>query len=267
MEQPIIDMEMDALTGTWQNSLTTSISNTLPAICPRPATLLALPSAILSNPDCFRATLSLLIGLAIVAFAGVIKLPQIATILSNKSVAGLSGTTFLIETFGYTYNLAAHFRQSYPLSTYGDFFVLILENYYIIYLFYIYTDRRTTGLAVVAGFFAALVVMCSPLFPVQLLELMTLGNVAVVVLGRTPQVYANFVNGSTGALSIVTCWGIFLGACARIFTTLQDVDSFNILAGYLSSALLNGIIAFQVAYYRYVKPPKAKVADKIKKAA
>lgn len=82
---------------------------------------------------------------------------------------------------------------------------------------------------------------------------MTLGNVAVVVLGRTPQVYANYINGSTGALSVITCWGIYLGAMARIFTTLQDVDSFNILAGYLSSATLNGIIAFQVLYYNYLK--------------
>lgn len=241
------------------------IDRVLPPVCDRPESLFSLPATILTDSDCFRSTLSLALGSAIVLFAGVIKLPQIATIMSNKSVAGLSGTTFLIETFGYTYNLAAHYRQNYPVSTYGDFVVLILENYFILYLFYSYTNRKELGFAVIAAFFAALILLCSPLFPVQLLELMLLGNVAVVVLGRTPQVYANFVNGSTGALSIVTCWGIFLGACARIFTTLQDVDSFNILAGYLSSAILNGIIAFQVAYYRYVKP-KTFPEDKVKKS-
>lgn len=256
---------MEAFEESWTDGAYTLIDRVLPPVCERPASLLQLPALILTNSDCFRASLSLALGSAIVLFAGIIKLPQIATIMSNKSVAGLSGTTFLIETFGYTYNLAAHYRQNYPISTYGDFFVLILENYVILYLFYSYTNRKELGAAIIAGFLAAFVLLCSPLFPMHLLELMLLANVAVVVVGRTPQVYSNYVNGSTGALSIITCWGIFLGACARIFTTIQDVDSFNILAGYLSSAILNGIVAFQVAYYRYVKP-KVSPEDKVKKS-
>lgn len=245
---------MEALEGSWTDGAEALMDRVLPPVCERPLSIFDLPGIVLTDSDCFRASLSLALGLSIVLFAGLVKLPQIATIMSNKSVAGLSGATFLIETFGYTYNFAAHYRQNYPVSTYGDFLILILENYFILYLFYMYTNRTQMGFAVIAAFFASLVLLCSPLFPLELLRLMTLGNVAVVVLGRTPQAYANFVNGSTGALSIVTCWGIFLGASARIFTTLQDIDSFNILAGYLSSAVLNGIIAFQVAYYRYVKP-------------
>lgn len=256
---------MAAFESSWTGGAGALVDRVLPPVCDRPESLLQLPSIIFSESDCFRATLSLALGLGIVFFAGLIKLPQIATIVSNKSVAGLSGTTFLIETFGYTYNLAAHYRQNYPISTYGDFSVLILENYVILYLFYSYTNRKEVGFAIIAAFFASLILLCSPLFPMPLLELMLLGNVAVVVLGRTPQAYSNYVNGSTGALSIITCWGIFLGACARIFTTIQDVNSFNILAGYLSSAILNGIIAFQVAYYRYVKP-KVSPEDKVKKS-
>lgn len=255
---------MEALEGSWTDGAEALMDRVLPPVCERPMSLFDLPTVLFTDSDCFRASLSLALGLAIVLFAGLIKLPQIATIMSNKSVAGLSGTTFLIETFGYTYNLAAHYRQDYPLSTYGDFFVLILQNYFILYLYYMYTNRTQMGFAVIAAFFASLVLFCSPLFPLELLQFMILGNVAVVVLGRTPQVYSNFVNGSTGALSIITCWGIFLGACARIFTTLQDIDSFNILAGYLSSAVLNGIIAFQVAYYRFVKPKLPE--DKVKKS-
>lgn len=263
MDDSFTDVEY--FSGTWEDAAHALVDRTLPAVCERPTSLLALPMAVLSEGDCFRATLSLVLGFAIVFFAGMIKLPQIATIVNNKSVAGLSSTTFLVETFGLSYNLAAHYRQNYPLSTYGDFIVLILQNYVIMYFVYAYTKRPQTGIAVIASYFAFVIFMCSPYFPVEILRLMTLGNVAVVVLSRTPQAYANFVNGSTGALSIVTCWGIFLGACARIFTTLQDVDSFNILAGYVTSATLNGIIAFQVAYYRFVKP-KSISKDKVKKS-
>lgn len=237
----------------------------LPGICVRPPSPFELPALLLNDSECFRATFSRALGIAMVLFASIIKLPQIATIVNQKSVAGLSATTFLIETFGYTYNLAAHYRQNYPVTTYGEFFVLLAQNYYILYLIYAYTKRPQLGVGIVISFIAGLALLCSPIFPVEIIQLMTLGNVAVVVAGRTPQAYTNYVNGSTGALSPFTCWGIFLGACARIFTTLQDVDSITILLGYLSSALLNGIIAFQVIYYRLY--PSKGPADKVKKAA
>lgn len=247
-------------TSSIEETMSRLVDVALPAVCERPETFWDVPSLLLNDTLCFRAFLSRLIGFGIVLFAGLIKFPQIAAILSAKSVAGLSITTFLVETFGYSYNLAAHYRQNYPLSTYGDFIVLILQNYFILYLCYAYTRRAALGITVIASYATALLVMCSSLFPVEALRIMTLGNVAVVVVGRVPQIYANFKNGSTGALSVITCWGIFLGALARIFTTLQDVDSFNILAGYLVSALLNGIIAFQVIYYMHVRPtaPAAK---------
>lgn len=255
---------MDIIEGTWQDSASSLVDRLLPPLCPRPESLLHLPQLFLSHTDCFKATLSMLIGFAIVAFAGLVKLPQISRIVSSNSVEGLSITTFLIETFGYTYNLAAHYRQQYPISTYGDFFVLIFENYIIIYLLYSYTRRPLLGVAVVSAFIFVLTLLCSPLFPLQIIKLMLLANVAVVVFSRIPQIYANYVNASTGALSIITCWGIFLGASARIFTTLQDVGSINILVGYLSSAFFNGIIAFQLVYYNYLKKPQPD--HKLKKA-
>lgn len=257
---------MEAIEGSWQDTAYNVMDRTLPPVCLRPESIFQIPAMLLSDMDCFKATLSMLIGMAIVTFAGVIKLPQITRIMSNKSVEGLSVATFLFETFGYTYNLAAHYRQEYPITTYGDFFVLIAENYFIIYLCYSYTGRAEIGVAVVAGFFASLVVLCSPLFPLEILKIMLLGNVAVVVLGRTPQIYANYVNKSSGALSIITCWGIFLGASARIFTTLQEVDSLNILIGYLTAAIFNGIIAFQVLYYSYIVKKPVSVDVKVKKA-
>ena len=257
---------MEAMEGTWQDTAYTVVDRVLPGVCVRPDSIFDLPSVFLSDFECLKATLSMLIGYAIVAFAGIVKLPQIIRIMSSKSVEGLSISNFLIETFGYTYNLAAHYRQNYPLSTYGDFFIIIAENYYIIYLCYSYTGRPEMGAAVVAAFFAGLVFMCSPLFPVEVLKLMLLGNIGIVVLGKTPQIYSNFVNKSTGALSIITCWGIFLGASARIFTTLQDVGSINILVGYLTSALFNGTIAFQVLYYTYIAKKVVPVDEKVKKA-
>lgn len=257
----------NALEGTWHETVNSVLHRVLPPVCERPPTILHLPQLFISDLQCFRASFSLALGSAIVLFAGIIKLPQILTIVSNKSVAGLTVSTFFIETFGYTYNLAIHFRENYPITTYADFFVLIFQNYVLLYLFYYYNSSPARGLAIILVYVALLVLLCSPYFPLALLKLLTLGNVMVVVAGRTPQIYSNYVNSSTGALSIFTCWGVFLGALARIFTTLQDVDSINILLGYITSAFFNGTIAFQTIYYNFVAvKPKPKPQDKVKKS-
>jgi mannose-P-dolichol utilization defect 1 len=210
---------------------------------------LDLPGIILSDLACFKATLSLALGLGIVLFAGIIKLPQILKILDAKSAEGIAVTTVLLETFGYVYNFAAHVRMHYPISTYGDFAVLIIQNLVILLLMYRYSNRLATGIIILTGYVSMLLLMCSPFFPLRILETMTLGNVVLSVASRVPQIARNSSSKSTGTLSAITCWGVFLGASARVFTTLQDVDSVNILVGYITGACLNGVIAFQVLYY------------------
>jgi mannose-P-dolichol utilization defect 1 len=225
------------------------VIRSLPKACAKPNSLLDLPGIVLSDGACFKATLSLALGLGIVLFAGIIKLPQILKILDAKSAEGIAISTVLLETFGYVYNFAAHVRLRYPVSTYGDFAVLILQNLVILVLMYRFSNRLATGIIILTGYVSLLLLMCSPFFPLHFLESMILGNVLLSVASRVPQIARNFTSKSTGTLSAITCWGVFLGASARVFTTLQDVDSVNILIGYVTGACLNGIIAFQVLYY------------------
>jgi len=49
------------------------------------------------DPDCVKFLISKLLGLAIVGGSAILKLPQIAKILSNKSVEGLSSTAVYME--------------------------------------------------------------------------------------------------------------------------------------------------------------------------
>jgi mannose-P-dolichol utilization defect 1 len=225
------------------------VRDALPPVCARPETLLDVPSVLLGDAACLKATVSLVLGVGIVCMAAMIKLPQIAAVVAAESGDGLATSTLLIETFGYSYNLAAHYRMRYPLSTYGDFGVLILQNSILIALVYRFSGRASTGGAAVAALFCGLALMCSPAFPVSVLKLMTLGNVPVTIAARLPQILKSSRDKSTGRLSAVTCCGLFLGSSARVFTTLQDVDDVNILVGYITSASLNAVIASQVLYY------------------
>lgn len=230
----------------------------LPPACPATNSLLELPSALLSDAACLRASASKLLGYAVVLGAGAVKLPQIAKLLSAKSAAGLSFTTYLVESFGYAYNLAYHARAGYPLSTYGDFVLLGAQNLLLLLLMYAYSGAAGKGAAVVLAY--VLFVLASVadygttgvvLVPLQLLEALCGLNLVIVLASRVPQIYANYRRQSTGNLSLATCLGLFGGAVARVMTTLQEVHNATILAGYLASALFNGIIVAQIVYYEY----------------
>jgi mannose-P-dolichol utilization defect protein 1 len=63
------------------------------------------------------------------------------------------------------------------------------------------------------------------------------------------QAVTNHKNQSTGQLSAVTCFMLFFGAVARIFTTIQETGDGILLLTYLCTSALNGIVAGQVLWY------------------
>ncbi|PSN48014.1 Mannose-P-dolichol utilization defect 1 protein [Blattella germanica] len=72
------------------------------------------------------------------------------------------------------------------------------------------------------------------------------------------QAFTNFKNGSTGQLSAVTCFMLFAGALARVFTTIQETGDNILLLTFICTTILNGIIAAQVLWYWNADKDKAK---------
>jgi mannose-P-dolichol utilization defect protein 1 len=63
------------------------------------------------------------------------------------------------------------------------------------------------------------------------------------------QAVTNYKNQSTGQLSAVTCFMLFLGALARVFTTIQETGDDILLVTFLCTSAMNGVIAGQVLWY------------------
>jgi len=60
---------------------------------------------------------------------------------------------------------------------------------------------------------------------------------------------ANYRNQSTGQLSAVTVFSLFLGSIARIFTSVQETGDNIIILTYATSSFANGMIASQILWY------------------
>mmetsp|Transcript_9960 Transcript_9960/g.30388 ORF Transcript_9960/g.30388 Transcript_9960/m.30388 type:complete len:210 (+) Transcript_9960:316-945(+) len=208
--------------------------------------------------------MSRVLGLGIVIFAGIIKVPQIFAILNNRSAAGISVNGYLIETLGYCYNLAFAYRMAYPLTAYGEYFLILLQNLIVIALMFYYNKKPNMGFGVVCLFSSLTIFMSSEQFPMSTLRYLTALNSVLAVASRLPQVVKNVRDGSVGTLSLLTCAGLAFGSLVRIYTTLQDVKEFTILSGFIVSCSFNMIILAQVIYYRHMKATSAEAEAKKK---
>ena len=102
-----------------------------------------------------------------------------------------------------------------------------------------------------------------------------MSNVPIIVVSRLIQVWkvfekvtkleiqiiANYKNGHTGQLSFITCFMLFAGGCARIFTSLQETGDPILIINFSSGALMSGIILAQLLYYKDATAKLAKKKD------
>jgi len=72
------------------------------------------------------------------------------------------------------------------------------------------------------------------------------------------QAISNYNNKSTGQLSGVTCWMLFLGSVARVFTSIQETGDITTIVIYLITTTLNGLILAQLLYYGAPATKKVK---------
>lgn len=69
---------------------------------------------------CVKLAISKGLGLSIVIFGTIMKVPQMLKIVSAQSAAGISLGMYVLETLAYIISLAYAYRKELPFSTYGE---------------------------------------------------------------------------------------------------------------------------------------------------
>jgi len=204
------------------------------------------------NSACIKSTIASLLNYAIITGALIVKFPQILKIINNKSVAGLSSVSFYLETFAFTSSVAYNYAKRYPLASYGEGIFILIQNYILVGLLWHYaapTEKPSTetSFKIVAAYTALAAVMFS--LPVEFLFILPLVSTGTSLISRLPQIWENYRNGNTGQLAFLTTFLTFGGTAARVFTTIQGTMDLQILAGFLISFILNGILLLQILFY------------------
>jgi mannose-P-dolichol utilization defect protein 1 len=81
-----------------------------------------------SSQRCIRLFISKGLGLGIVVFGSIMKLPQMIKIVNAQSAKGISLTMYALEVWAYTVSLIYAYRSQLPFSTYGENASLTLQS-------------------------------------------------------------------------------------------------------------------------------------------
>ncbi|OQS05864.1 mannose-P-dolichol utilization defect 1 protein [Thraustotheca clavata] len=197
---------------------------------------------------CFKAVLSKALGYAIILGSFILKLPQILKIIAAKSVAGLSPSGFYLEVLVFQASVVYNFLRGYPISTWGENAVILVQNCILVFLLWIYSDTpRTQQLVGVLGFVGIGAIMLN--LPSEHLWILPSASIPASIMSRIPQVISNFKQGHTGQLAFVTLFLNLGGSAARLFTSLQETGDQVQMLGFLISVALNGMLVSQVLFY------------------
>ena len=82
----------------------------------------------LESTDCLKLAVSKGLGIGIIGASSIVKVPQIIKLVNSKSAVGVSFLSYLLETAAYLIGLAYNFRQGFPISTYGETGLILVQN-------------------------------------------------------------------------------------------------------------------------------------------
>ncbi|EEP77925.1 MPU1p protein [Uncinocarpus reesii 1704] len=234
-------------------SLPEPISNTLISLLgDKCYTSLVLAVDITKDPACLPLAISKALGIAIVAFSAIVKVPQILKILSSRSSAGVSFTSYALETTSLLITLAYNVRQQFPFSTYGEAALIAVQDVLVGILVLAFSGQPGAANAFLIGVIGvvyALLGSGESLVDNKMMGYMQAGAGVLGVASKIPQIWTIWSQGGTGQLSAFAVFNYLLGSLSRIFTTLQEVDDKLILYGFIAGFSLNLIMAMQMLYY------------------
>lgn len=147
-----------------------------------------------ANVACLKLVVSKALGYAIITGSLILKLPQILKILSAKDVTGLTPASFYMEVLLYLSSTIYNVLKGYPVSTWGENLVILVQNVVLVLLLWAYYAPKIAystrmGLAVVFCALAAGMLVTPPEYQWMLAS----AGIPVSIIARIPQVRSAWI--------------------------------------------------------------------------
>lgn len=176
-------------------------------------------------------------------------MPQIVKILNAKSAKGISLFSVLVDLFAITCHMSYSFVSGFPFSAWGDTSFLAIQTAIIAVLVFHFGGSTAKAALFAVSYCVICYISMGGFTPRDLLLLVQGFNIPILLVGKLSQALVNYRNGSTGQLSAVTCFMLFFGSMARIFTSIQETGDTMMIITYVASTSANAVIVAQLLYY------------------
>lgn len=214
--------------------------------------------------ECFKALLSKCLGLGIIAGSILVKVPQIVKIWIAKSAEGISLFSVFLDLFCITLHMSYNYVSGFPFSSWGDTSFLAIQTAIIGFLALTFNGSQGKAVAFAIGYSILCFILMGGMTPLEFLWSAQGFNIPLLMIGKLSQALANYKNGSTGQLSAITCFMLFFGSLARIFTSVQETGDTMMIITYIASTSANAVIVLQMLYYWNVDNVKTDQTTKPK---
>lgn len=228
---------------------------------------------------CLSLALSKLLGIGIIIFGSILKIPQIHKIIKHRSARGISLSMYSLEVIAYAISLAYAYRKEMPFSTYGENASLTLQNMIITLLIIYYTpktnqqqggiisqlnmggkghltkQRQSNNIRVVTLAGASMVIASIYLFflcPPSFLSVLQGFSIPISLISKVPQIIELHRSKEPGQLSALVVFAQLAGSMARVYTTMIETGDWLLGIGFGSASVLNAVIAIQVSSFYLV---------------
>jgi len=208
---------------------------------------------------CLKILISKGLGYAIILGAVIVKVPQILKMMKARSGAGVSIASLFFEMTAITFTMAYSVHKNFPFNSWGETFFMCIQDIIIAVLTFYYGGSTFTALLFAPVYIGINYVLSNPaLTPFSVILKLQEFNLVVLLISRFIQIWANFSNGHTGQLSVISQSLIAFGSLARVFTTIQETGDMLMTSQFVLACSLNCLILGQIFWYWNALVPKPK---------
>ncbi|XP_041043842.1 solute carrier family 66 member 3 isoform X1 [Carcharodon carcharias] len=191
--------------------------------------------------------LLLLANVSTLAVCLVLKLPQIFTVVAAKNARGLSVRSLLLELTGFLVFLTYQTYYEYPLATYLEYPILIIQDAILLMCVLFYNGNIGTALP-----YSILFILGWRLITIHkfIIDLAMNLSTCISALSKYAQLQSLWKTHDSDRVSALTWSFAIYTVCTRIFTTLMTTQDIAVLIRYAVIGVLNIWVLTTIIYYR-----------------
>jgi len=190
------------------------------------------------------------LSLFCVVACAVVKVPQVLTLIKNKNTQGVSVTSVLLELLGYGIQTGFYTSESYAISQYLEYPLLVLQDFLLLILLNKYTPSGIPAIKYISGATALIAILASGSVPKNILLLFMSSNLFFSLSSKLAQAKELHSTKNSENVSVIV-WIINLSTgAARLYTNLMGKAEPLVLLNLCISVTSNSFVIFLIMLYR-----------------